>query len=48
MIQLALAISDYKPDEKEGYLEFKRDDLLNIQIFYENGWCYGFLQNDES
>lgn len=48
MIQTAIAISDYKPKEQEGYLEFEKDDLLHIQIFYENGWCYGYLHTDDT
>ena len=41
MFYQAISISDYTPETPEGYLEFKKDDILNIQIFYENGWAYG-------
>jgi hypothetical protein len=30
MLHQAIAICDYIPEEKEGYLEFKKDDYLSI------------------
>jgi hypothetical protein len=48
MFQPAVAIFDFTPDEKEGYLSFLKDDNINIQVFYENGWAYGHkLDNSE-
>ncbi len=42
MIQQAIAICDYIPDDDlEGYLGFKKDEKLNITMFYENGWAFG-------
>lgn len=39
----ATALFDYQNEQnEEGYLKFSKEDKLTIQMFYENGWAYGF------
>jgi hypothetical protein len=40
-----MAICDYTPDEPEGYLQFCKEDFICIEMFYENGWAFGYLES---